>query len=277
MPTSKTTKKPRKTAQRTHKLTPNRPAKDGAQLTKQQARFVDEYLIDLHGKHAAIRAGYAPKSASQQAYDLLNRPHVKAAIDAGMAKRAERVAISQDEVLRELIGIATADTNELIEHRQSCCRFCHGTGHLYQRTPNELARDRADHERLEREAKQDGKPAPPAFDDGGGDGFNATYPPHPDCPECFGEGISRPVFKDTRLASAGARALYAGVKITKDGMEMKLHSKQGALELLGRHMAMFTDNLKHKGDADNPITMLLSQMGGKSALPVVTDVPGDAE
>ena len=30
-------------------------------LTPKQARFVEEYLIDLNGKQAAVRAGYAAK------------------------------------------------------------------------------------------------------------------------------------------------------------------------------------------------------------------------
>lgn len=277
MPAKTTAKKPRKTAQRSHKLTPNKPVAEGSKLTKQQSRFVDEYLIDLNGKHAAIRAGYAANSASQQAYDLLNRPHVKAEIDKRMSERAARVEISQDDVLRQLIGIATADPNELVEHRQVCCRFCHGEGHLFQRTPNEMAQDRAEHERLVQEAKAERKPKPAPFNEGGGTGYNGTLPPHPDCPECFGEGVSRPMFKDTRLASPGARALYAGVKVTKDGMEVKMHSQVEALTLIGRHMAMFTDNVKHKGDKENPIQVLLGQMGGKSSLPVVTTPPDDSE
>lgn len=261
-------KAPRKTAQRTHKLTPNRPVAPGSKLTHQQQRFVDEYLLDLHGKHAAIRAGYAPKAASQQAYDLLNRPHIQEAIQKAMKERAARVQISQDEVLRELIGIATADPNELVEHRKVCCRYCHGDGNDFQRTPAEMARDRAEHAQAQQDAKKEGKTIPP-FDVKGGTGYNATYPPNPDCPECFGEGVDRPVFKDTRLASPAARALYAGVKITKDGMEVKMHSQLTALELIGKHLEMFTDTHKHKGDKENPLHMLLASLGGKSSLPVV--------
>lgn len=32
-------------------------------LTPRQARFVEEYLIDLNAKEAAIRAGYSKKTA----------------------------------------------------------------------------------------------------------------------------------------------------------------------------------------------------------------------
>ncbi len=35
-------------------------------LTPKQARFVEEYLIDLNATQAAIRAGYSKKTAKQQ-------------------------------------------------------------------------------------------------------------------------------------------------------------------------------------------------------------------
>ncbi len=35
-------------------------------LTPKQARFVEEYLIDLNATQAAVRAGYSPKTAKQQ-------------------------------------------------------------------------------------------------------------------------------------------------------------------------------------------------------------------
>ncbi len=248
-----------------------RKPKVAGTLTTQQALFVSEYMRDLNGSQAAIRAGYSARTAAQIAYDLLSRVHVQAAIDKAMAERAEKVAVSQEQVLRELVGIAMADTNELVEHRIGCCRFCHGAGNLYQRTPAEMARDRAEHEQASRDALAKGGTALPPFDEAGGTGFNATLPPNPDCPECFGQGQSRPVFKDTRLASPGAKSLYAGFKQTKDGMEIKLHPKDKALELLGRHLAMWNDKIKHQGDAENPINLLLRQMGAKSALPVVRE------
>ena len=37
-------------------------------LTAKQARFVEEYLVDLNGTAAAIRAGYSKNRARQQAY-----------------------------------------------------------------------------------------------------------------------------------------------------------------------------------------------------------------
>ena len=42
------------------------------QLSEQRQRFVDEYLIDLNGTQAAIRAGYSVKTAQEQASRLLS-------------------------------------------------------------------------------------------------------------------------------------------------------------------------------------------------------------
>lgn len=45
-------------------------------LNDKQRRFVDEYLVDLNATQAAIRAGYSPKTAGSQAFDLLKKPEI---------------------------------------------------------------------------------------------------------------------------------------------------------------------------------------------------------
>jgi hypothetical protein len=54
-------------------------------------------------------------------------------------------------------------------------------------------------------------------------------------------GRGPPVFKDTRRLSPAARALYAGVKVTKDGLEVLMHDKVGALTKVGQHLGMFVE------------------------------------
>jgi phage terminase small subunit len=71
-------------------------------LTPKQVRFVAEYLIDLNGAAAARRAGYSAKNADDQAGQLLRIPHVSAAIEIGLAERAARTQVKQDNVIREL-------------------------------------------------------------------------------------------------------------------------------------------------------------------------------
>lgn len=51
-------------------------------LNPRQQRFVDQYIIDLNGTQAAIRAGYSPRTANEQASRLLAHASVRAAVDA---------------------------------------------------------------------------------------------------------------------------------------------------------------------------------------------------
>jgi len=78
-------------------------------LTQRQQRFVDEYLLDLNGGQAAIRAGYSVNGADQQASELLRIDKVKAAVDRAIAHRANRIGVKQDEVVLELKRIGLAD------------------------------------------------------------------------------------------------------------------------------------------------------------------------
>lgn len=74
-------------------------------MTPKQEAFVREYLIDLNGAAAARRAGYKARNADDLAVQLLRKTQVKAAIQAAMAKRAERVEITADQVLKNIIEI----------------------------------------------------------------------------------------------------------------------------------------------------------------------------
>ena len=68
-------------------------------LTPKQTRFIDEYLIDLNGTQAAIRAGYSPKAAEVQASVLLRNPNVREVVDRRMADLQRRTGITQEAVL----------------------------------------------------------------------------------------------------------------------------------------------------------------------------------
>lgn len=48
------------------------------QLTEKQKRFVREWLVDMNGSRAAVRAGYSEKSAAQTASRLMKDPTVQA-------------------------------------------------------------------------------------------------------------------------------------------------------------------------------------------------------
>jgi len=72
-------------------------------LTAQQSRFVDEYLIDLNGTQAAIRAGYSAKTANVKAAQLLAKVNIQEAIQERMNYRQERTQIDADFVLHGIV------------------------------------------------------------------------------------------------------------------------------------------------------------------------------
>ncbi len=78
-------------------------------LTAKQQRFVDEYLKDLNGTQAAIRAGYSAKSAAVIAAENLIKPNVQVAISECMQQRSSRTGITADRVLQELGRLAFLD------------------------------------------------------------------------------------------------------------------------------------------------------------------------
>lgn len=212
-------------------------------LSPRARRFVDEYLIDLNATQAALRAGYSAKAAQVQGSRLLSNAMVQASIAAGQQRLAEKAGVSAERVIGEAWSILTADPRELVEHHVGACRHCWGNAFRYQRTTAEMDRDLAEEEagRWAAEARRTGAPFP--FDHRGGVGFNPHRTPNDACPECFGKGQGRTYINDTRKLSPAAAALYAGIKQTKDGIEVKMHSKLDAMERLSKHLGLY-DRIK---------------------------------
>lgn len=68
--------------------------------------------MDLNATRAAIRAGYSEKTAASQGERLLRNVEIGEAINSAVEKRAERVEVTADEVLRELKRIALTDIRD---------------------------------------------------------------------------------------------------------------------------------------------------------------------
>jgi phage terminase small subunit len=219
------------------------------------AKFVSEYIIDFNGRRAATAAGYSADSARQQASEMLADPAISAMVDAAIAERAQVSSITAKAVVDRLHLIATADARELSEIHRACCRYCWGKGHLFQRTPREMAEARAEHA-----AAVSGKEHVSAFNEAGGIGYNPKKDPNPKCPECFGDGEVRVVLKDTRDLSPAARLLFAGVKQTQHGIEIKQHSQTDALQNLGRHLGVFKDKVELTGKDGGPVEHSLREI-----------------
>lgn len=65
--------------------------------------FAREYVKDLNGQQAAIRAGYSEKTARAQASRLLTKSNVQAIIADLTKKKADDLGLSAEKVLRELM------------------------------------------------------------------------------------------------------------------------------------------------------------------------------
>ena len=74
-------------------------------LTPKQERFVEEYLVDLNATQAALRAGYSEKTAYSIGQEILKKPEIQQAIQAQKCKRSQRVRVTQDEIIRDLLAI----------------------------------------------------------------------------------------------------------------------------------------------------------------------------
>lgn len=81
-------------------------------LTPKQARFVEEYKVDLNATQAAIRAGYSRKTAYSMGQRLLKNAEIQKAIKAAQDECARRTAITQDYVLKKLREIADQSASD---------------------------------------------------------------------------------------------------------------------------------------------------------------------
>lgn len=155
-------------------------------LTPKQQLFVREYLKDLNGTRAAERAGYSAKTAQEQSSRLLSNVMVQAEIQKHMDRRAEKLEITSERILRELLTIATVDISKAFNEH----------GHLL---------------------------------------------PIADMPEEIRRAIAGVEIMDEFLGSGRDR--------TKIGetTKIKFWDKPKTLELLGKHLKLFTERVEHSG------------------------------
>lgn len=171
--------------------------------------------------------------ADVQGHRLLKNPEVARAVEEAIAEQSARIGVTADWVLQRLFNIAGGDPNELIHHRRIACGGCYPVG-------------------------VDG----PAL--------NSLCEPDGNCRQCSGEGIGHVQIGDTRKLSPSAAALYAGLKTTKDGIEIKMHDQMAALEKLGRHLGVFEP--KSAVGTGDPLRMLIDSVQGH-AFPIVENPP----
>jgi hypothetical protein len=206
-------------------------------------RFVEEYAKDRNGTQAAIRAGYSQKTAGEQACVLLKNPKIQALVEEQVAKVGEIVAFEAADVLREWVLLATADPSKISHVRRVNCRHCWGAAHAYQWKPREYAE--ACDEKMRR-----GDPVP---DCSGGFDFVLNREPNEACPECEGEGVEETFFEDMRTLGPAERKLIAGVKRTKEGIEVKLRDQDGAIQQIAKYLGLLVEKRELTGKNGAPL------------------------
>jgi hypothetical protein len=76
-------------------------------LTRLRQLFVTEYLANPKqpAAWAAVRAGFSEKRARETASELLKDPEIKAALEHQLAKRLEKLEITEKTVLTDILAI----------------------------------------------------------------------------------------------------------------------------------------------------------------------------
>lgn len=217
--------------------------------SKRVPRFVEEYAKDRNGTQAAIRAGYSPNSAGEQAVALLADPRIKELVEAEMARISRIVNVEAAAVLREYLDLATADPSRIMYIRRVNCRYCHGAGHQYQWGAREYAAACDEEAKLARREKRE----PDYIDCTGGFGWMHNAEPNLDCPECGGDGVEDVFFRDTEGLTGPERRLIAGVRRTKDGLDIKLRDQDGALKVLAQYVGLLIERKEVTGKDGAPL------------------------
>jgi len=87
---------------------------DDAPLLGKQESFCREYIVDLNGTQAAIRAGYSPKTANEQASRMLAKVNVQKRIAELKEERNEKVDVNAEYVLKRLYEIDNLDIIDIL-------------------------------------------------------------------------------------------------------------------------------------------------------------------
>ena len=75
-------------------------------MTPKQKQFCQEYMVDLNGSRAAVRAGYSSKSANRAASNLLSKIDIQTEIQTLREAQEKRTQVNADWVLNQLRELA---------------------------------------------------------------------------------------------------------------------------------------------------------------------------
>lgn len=94
-----------------------------SELNDRWRLFAEEYIIDLNGTQAAIRAGYSKKTAQQIASRMLTNVLVRDYIHELIEKRSKSTEITAERVLKEMALIAYGNMKDFIEFDENGIRL----------------------------------------------------------------------------------------------------------------------------------------------------------
>jgi len=75
-------------------------------ITAKQTKFCDEYLIDLNGTQAAIRAGYSPKTSNEQAARMLANVSIQEYIKEKQLMYSKKIGVDTEWILNRFKDIS---------------------------------------------------------------------------------------------------------------------------------------------------------------------------
>lgn len=84
-------------------------------MSDKQELFCQEYIIDFNATQAAIRAGYSKKTANRIATENLSKPVIQACLNELKTKRAIKVDVTAERILKELANIAFLDIRKFFD------------------------------------------------------------------------------------------------------------------------------------------------------------------
>lgn len=83
-------------------------------LTVKQQKFADEYIISGNATQAALKAGYAKRSARSVGNENLTKPDIRTYIDAGLKKLHAEKVDSQEQIMEFLSAVRRGEVTESV-------------------------------------------------------------------------------------------------------------------------------------------------------------------
>lgn len=84
-------------------------------LSEKRLAFCREYVEDYNATAAAIRAGYSPKTANQQADQLMKVECIRAEIDRLKAEKSKRTGVTKERIMEELAKMAFVNHQDVAD------------------------------------------------------------------------------------------------------------------------------------------------------------------